>query len=63
MKKYTIWTDETFWGESARNSGIVYGIYNNVNNKKEYSHEEEFGIITSRERALEVAKILNERES
>ena len=60
MKKYpryTIWTDETLWGKTAVESGLVYGVYDNLTDNK--FHPE--GVtITSAEQAREEAKKLNE---
>lgn len=63
-KRYTVWTDETAWRKTAVESGLRYGIYDNqIDNCLSTLHtKEEFGIITSLQRAREVATILNERE-
>jgi hypothetical protein len=62
MKRYTTWFDETFWRKTAIESGLRFGVYDNHKEDKAYGLEEEFGIITSSERAKEVASILNGRE-
>lgn len=62
MKRFTIWTDETRWKKSAVETGLVYGIYDNIINNKTFIHEKEFGVITSYNRAEEISEILNERE-
>lgn len=35
-KRFTIWTDETLTSESARLSGLVFGVYDSVKNRKHY---------------------------
>jgi hypothetical protein len=62
MKRYTTWFDETFWRKTAIESGLRFGVYDNKKGDKAYGLEKEFGVITSSERAKEVASILNERE-
>lgn len=33
-KRYCTWTDETMWRKSAVESGLSYGVYDHVENKR-----------------------------
>ncbi len=56
-KRFTTWTDETFWKQDAIQGGLVYGVYDNQNNCKFYIP----GVtITSASEARLAAKRLNE---
>lgn len=56
-KRYTYWVDETFSGEFAIQTGLVYGVYDTKLNKKWY-HPDNIPI-TSRKQAIEQAILLN----
>lgn len=60
FKRYVIWIDHTLWRKTAVEAGLVYGVYDRSLDSQIFP-EKEFGVITSRERALEVAGILNDR--
>jgi hypothetical protein len=56
FKRYTIWVNETMWRKVAIEAGLVYGVYDNKEDKKVHIE----GItITSRQQALEEAEKLN----
>jgi hypothetical protein len=61
FKKYTIWTDDTSWTKTARESGLTYGVYNNE--IKGCESREISGICTSRQEALDSAEKLNSQMS
>jgi hypothetical protein len=60
-KRYTIWTDEVLWHESARLAGLTYGVYDNEKEDK-CTHEQQGGIITTREDALKRADEMNRKK-
>jgi hypothetical protein len=56
-KRFTTWTDDTFWKQDAIKGGLVYGVYDNKNNCKFFIP----GItITSYDQASKEAYRLNE---
>ena len=61
-KRYTTWTDETSWNKNAIISGLTYGVYDRkLNRSISYDLQEEYGIITTLERAREIAIELNNK--
>ena len=60
-KRYTVWTDEVLWQESARLAGLTYGVYDLEKNDKCWDEVQD-GRITTREQAVAKAKELNQKE-
>ena len=56
-KRFVPWTDEVLWKETARLSGLTYGVYDITKNRR-CTDEEQNGIITNyhdaRQRAIEM---------
>ena len=59
-KRYCPWTDDTLMGSAVVESGLKYGVYDNLNNRK-CSDREQGGLITSYARAFDKAVEMNEK--